>query len=270
MFKNSGIVFALILVFVASACTMVIELIAVRILAPIIGVSLYTWTSIIGVILAGIGAGNYLGGKAADRFNSPLLLSIIFFAGSLLSFAIIPLVAWLGSDPLPFTFHVMSRAAIYTFVLFFLPAVVLGMVTPVVIKLTLTNLGETANVVGTIYAISCAGSILGTFLTGFFLISAFGTAIVIWQVAGMLLLIAFFCSTRWRSKNMSRLIAAALVVVTIFFQYRDNFQPAYFKESNYYAINIVDTIEAGRSVKALMLDQFLQSCVDVNDRAFLG
>ena len=64
------------IVFISSFCVMVIELIAARILAPYIGVSLYTWTSVIGVILAGIALGNYLGGKIADRYRSPLLLSI--------------------------------------------------------------------------------------------------------------------------------------------------------------------------------------------------
>jgi len=59
------------IVFVSSFCVMVIELIAARILAPYIGVSLYTWTSIIGVILAGIALGNFLGGKLADKYPVP-------------------------------------------------------------------------------------------------------------------------------------------------------------------------------------------------------
>src|SRR4030095_10863657 len=58
---------AYLIVFVASACTLILELVAGRILAPYIGVSLYTWTSIIGVCLAGISLGNYLGGRNAHR-----------------------------------------------------------------------------------------------------------------------------------------------------------------------------------------------------------
>jgi len=60
-----------LIVFIASTCGLVIEIVAARILAPSIGVSLYTWTSIIGVVLAGISIGNYLGGRLADRFPSP-------------------------------------------------------------------------------------------------------------------------------------------------------------------------------------------------------
>ena len=59
---------AYLVVFVASCCTLILELVAGRILAPFIGVSLYTWTSIIGVVLAGISLGNYLGGRIADRW----------------------------------------------------------------------------------------------------------------------------------------------------------------------------------------------------------
>ena len=58
---------AYFVVFVASCCTLILELVAGRILAPFIGVSQYTWTSIIGVVLAGISLGNYLGGRIADR-----------------------------------------------------------------------------------------------------------------------------------------------------------------------------------------------------------
>ena len=62
-----GLWVSLLIVFMASCCTMVLELVAGRILAPFIGVSLYTWTSIIGVCLAGISAGNFLGGVLADK-----------------------------------------------------------------------------------------------------------------------------------------------------------------------------------------------------------
>ena len=65
---------------------MVIEIVAARILAPYIGVSLYTWTSIIGIILAGIALGNYIGGKIADRYASPRVLMLIFFAGGVMTF----------------------------------------------------------------------------------------------------------------------------------------------------------------------------------------
>ncbi|TAK22342.1 MAG: hypothetical protein EPO26_11620 [Chloroflexota bacterium] len=56
--------------FVAGAATMVIEIAAARVLAPLMGVSLYSWTSVIGVILAGLAAGSWLAGAAADRWRA--------------------------------------------------------------------------------------------------------------------------------------------------------------------------------------------------------
>src|SRR5512136_406634 len=85
------------IVFVSSFCVMVIELIAARILAPYIGVSLYTWTSIIGIILAGIALGNYLGGKIADKYPHPAVLVAIFLGGGLFTIAILPLVKIVAS-----------------------------------------------------------------------------------------------------------------------------------------------------------------------------
>ncbi|MBI3040654.1 MAG: fused MFS/spermidine synthase, partial [Chloroflexi bacterium] len=128
--------------FISSFCVMVIELIASRILAPHIGVSLYTWTSIIGVILAGIALGNYVGGKIADRRPSPLVLAAIFLAGSLATIAILPATNivtsanWFGNLP------VMWNFILKTSFIFFLPAIILSMVSPMVIKLTLADLGR--------------------------------------------------------------------------------------------------------------------------------
>src|SRR3954466_2341932 len=88
-----GLWVSLLIVFMASFCTMVLELVAGRILAPFIGVSLYTWTSIIGVCLAGISAGNFLGGVLADKAGSRRTLGLILLGGGLFSLIILPLAA---------------------------------------------------------------------------------------------------------------------------------------------------------------------------------
>src|SRR5512142_1634199 len=80
-----------VIVFIASFCTMVIELVAGRIMAPYVGVSLYTWTSIIGVVLAGISIGAYVGGMVADRFPTSKTLGWLLFASGLAALSISPL-----------------------------------------------------------------------------------------------------------------------------------------------------------------------------------
>ena len=84
------------IVFIASFCTMVIELVAGRILAPYVGVSLYTWTSVIGVVLAGISVGAYLGGWLADRYPRSSTLGWLFFVSGMAGFLVSPLTNFIG------------------------------------------------------------------------------------------------------------------------------------------------------------------------------
>ena len=74
--------------------------------------------------------------------------------------------------------------------MFFLPSVMLGTPTPMIVKLSLSSLDSTGRVVGDIQAAATAGSILGVFLTGYFLISWFGTRAIVAGVVVLLLLLA--------------------------------------------------------------------------------
>ena len=69
-------------VFMSSFCIMVVELMATRLVTRFLGASLYTWTSVIGVVLAGIAVGNYLGGRLSDRYRPERMLALIFIGAS--------------------------------------------------------------------------------------------------------------------------------------------------------------------------------------------
>src|SRR5579883_1552971 len=86
---STRIIVSVVLVFISSFCSLIIELVAGRILAPYVGVSLYTWTSVIGVVLAGISIGNFIGGRVADRWASRTTLGLIYLAGGLASLNIL-------------------------------------------------------------------------------------------------------------------------------------------------------------------------------------
>ena len=193
-----GLWVSLLIVFMASCCTMVLELVAGRILAPFIGVSLYTWTSIIGVCLAGISIGNFLGGVLADKAGSRRTLGLILLGGGLFSLVILPLAALDLTNVIPREgpfgardFWLITRIVVVTALLFLPPTLILGMVSPIVIKLALTDLRQTGSIAGKIYAFSTVGSIVGTFLTGFYLVSAFGTRTIVLGVAIILIAMAF-------------------------------------------------------------------------------
>jgi spermidine synthase len=265
-----------VLVFIASACTLVIELIAGRIMAPYVGVSLYTWTSIIGIVLAGMSVGNYLGGVIADRQASRRTLGVVFVAGSVASLLILVITDLVIGQT--FRLSLLPRIVVYTTAIFLLPSVVLGMVSPLVVKLALADLQRTGNTVGTIYAFSTAGSILGTFLTGFWLISWLGTRSIVWIVAGVLLLTGLAVGEFHRSKGVGRMAAGLLVPVLaiLAFSYtrvgwnNGKYRAPCEVESNYYCIQIVQTFEAGRPANALMLDRLIHSYVVLDDPTVLG
>jgi spermidine synthase len=187
----SSTLLAYVVSFTASFFIMVIELVAGRILAPYIGMHLYSWTSIIGVCLAGISIGAWLGGWLADRFPRRSTLGWILFLSGVLAL-IIPIVAdticnWalLKGDV-----SLMLRIVIYTAIIFLPVAILLGMVSPVVVKLQIQNLSNAGSTVGRIYAFSTLGSILGTFATGFILIEEFGTRPLLYVVGAVLIVIA--------------------------------------------------------------------------------
>ncbi len=261
-----------VVVFTASACILVIEIVAGRILAPVIGVSLYTWTSIIGIVLAGISLGNYLGGRIADWRPHPTTLGLILLAGGISSLAILPIFAAVADlfDSVP----ILPRIVLIVTSLFIAPSIILGMVTPVVIKLELKDLQKTGNVVGRIYALSTAGSILGTFLTGFVLIQWWGTRTILVVVSLVLVLLALALGNLWRpgTRNIAPVGVALLAVVAglvgIGFA-RSALGSPCLEESAYFCIKVKDEVRDGREIRILTLDALRHSFTDLSDPAHL-
>jgi len=276
----------------ASACTMVLELVAGRILAPFIGVSLYTWTSIIGVCLAGISAGNFAGGVLADRYGSRRTLGIILLVGGLFSLIILPLAAmnlttWLprtsGIESMPQDIWLITRIVILTALLFLPPTLVLGMVSPIVIKLALTDLRQTGSIAGKIYAFSTVGSIFGTFLTGFYLVSTFGTRTIVLGVSIILIAMAFvFGDLVGRRKGTAEVATATAVILALllfwvnpsyaFSTSRPNaLESGCYKETNYFCIKVVDADPGSdqHAVRELVLDHLIHSYNSLTDPTYL-
>src|SRR5438552_4734502 len=167
---------------------MALEIVGSRILAPYFGSSVYVWGSLISIFLAALSAGYYLGGVAADRWPRAGTLALaLAVAGALI--LMLPMV----SRPILETFSAWDlgpRASplLASVVLFVLPSLLLGMTSPVAIKLAATDLATVGNTAGVLYAISTAGSIAGTLLTAFALIAAMGICAMLFAcgVKGML------------------------------------------------------------------------------------
>jgi spermidine synthase len=261
---------AYIIMFIASFCSLVIEMVAGRILAPFVGVSIYTWTSIIGIILAGISIGAYIGGKLVDRFPFRKTLGWLLLLSGIAALTIIPLTNIIAAYR--FNVPLMIRIFIVTAVIFFLPGCILGTISPVVVRLTLKNLDDAGNVIGKIYAVSTLGAIIGTFATGFLLISWMGTRSIILTMGIILILAALFSGALFKTRKAIAvfvIIAAPCIWGVYAFAFkiplREN--TYFYKESDYYTIKLMTTTSSDQktSLKAMVLDNLIHSYVCLED-----
>lgn len=247
------------LVFFTSATVLVIEILAARLLAPYLGVSLEVFTGIIGVILAGISVGAWLGGRAADRTDPQRLPGPLLVAGGLAALASPLTIDAVGPVLSTDAISIVFAAAIG----FFVPAALLSAVPPVIVKIQLDSLKVTGRVVGAYSAIGTAGAILGTFVTGFVLIAAFPTRPIV-IVLGVALTISGLAlwSTRTRWVVGSLGFVAVLSLALLVFE-----GPCQYETAYHCAIIEDDPIrESGRT---LLLDRVRNSYVDLADPTFL-
>ena len=251
------------LVFVSSGAVLVLEILAVRLLAPYVGVTLEVYTAIIGVVLAGIAVGSWLGGRLADRIDPRGTIGPMLVFGGVLAFLTLPLVDGLGSGLRGAT---PTTTTVLTFLAFFAPAAVLSGVTPSVIKLQLASLDQTGRVVGRLSAISTAGAILGTFVTGFVLVAAWPTRPVIRVLAVSLVLLGIAVSVwlrRVRPLSAGSVVAALLAGTFSFAaSHPCDYESAYFCAY----VELDPERESGR---ALWLDTLRHSYVDLEDPSYL-
>ena len=140
-----------LIVFVTGAVIMIMELVGSRILAPILGTSIFIWTSLIGIVLGSMSVGYYLGGRIADKNPSVKNLSAIIFISGLSMFAIIII----KDSVLAFSllFGVKNGAIVAAVILFALPSVMLGMVSPYAVRMAVKHIESSGSTVGNLYAV---------------------------------------------------------------------------------------------------------------------
>lgn len=261
-----GLRWPTLIVFVSSTCMMILELVAGRIVAPYVGVSLYTWTSVIGVVLAGMSLGNYLGGWLADRWASLRLLGLLFLIGGLTSLGI--LAADTVGLRLPDEWSIVVRILALTAALFFVPSLLLGTISPIVTKLAVRDLARTGSTVGRIQAAGTVGSILGTFATGFILIAWLGTHTIVWGVAVILLGMAliFMLASLKGNRPLVGLLAVAIIAGATFLAVGQGWLKSDCTlETNYFCIKVREEERNGKAVRVLILDRLVHSYSSLDD-----
>jgi spermidine synthase len=247
------------LVFFTSAAVLVLEILAVRLLAPYLGVSLEVFTGVIGVILAGISAGAWLGGRAADRGDPRRLPGPLLVAGGLTALASPLIIDAIG----PALSADAASIVIAALIGFFVPAALLSAVPPVIVKIQLSSLDATGRVVGSYSAIGTAGAILGTFATGFVLIAAYPTRPIVLVVGGLLTvcgLILWSTKASWAVGSLAVMGVLSVALVGLG-------GPCEFETT--YSCAIVEEDEARPTGRTLLLDRVRNSYVDLADPTHL-
>jgi predicted membrane-bound spermidine synthase len=182
-FRRAGLFF---LAFASGFFVLTIEIAGARLIAPVYGLSAVPWTAVIGVILAALAVGSHLGGRLADGGRVPLaaVLTVAGLAAGL------PLlggpVPWLARQGLGFIGGAVATSAVL-----FAPAVLcLGAVVPYLVRADTESLGSIGRRAGDVSAATTAGSIAGSFVTGFLLLPAFPLPVLMGLTAAALLLLA--------------------------------------------------------------------------------
>jgi hypothetical protein len=236
---------------------MALEIAAARLLAPYIGVSLYSWTAIIGVVLGGLSLGNWLGGVWADRGGAESAAGWVLAGAALTCLAVLLMLTLIAGPLQRSGLGLLTVSFVFVAALFFLPALLLGVVTPLLTTLALRLDARTGHVVGLMHALAAFGSIVGTFATGYLLIQYLGTRAVIIGTAAMLALLAvFFLRRAWLGLAAIGALATLLSLWTL---QRDGYARICDRETNYFCIRVVDMrrdVPYGEA-RGLVLDHLL-------------
>jgi predicted membrane-bound spermidine synthase len=245
-------------VFLSSAILLVLEITAGRLLAPYVGVTIYSWTSIIGVILAGLSAGNWLGGRWADKGAGDTVTGVVLVLGGIFSLGSL-LVLTLVAPVLQAThLDLVSSSFLYVLTMFFIPAVLLGIPTPLLTTQALQYDNRSGHIIGRMHALAAMGSIVGTFLTGFVLIQYLGSQMVVVSAALLLFLLAipFF------RKASPMTIVSMLVFISLtagITHQRNGFANPCDRESSYFCLRVIESnhkVPFGQA-NGLILDHLL-------------
>lgn len=161
--------------FLCGAVVMSVEILASRTLASEFGSSLHVWGAVIGTFIGALSLGYWLGGVASDRWPTRLGLAAIVSASGILITVTVPfarrLNTWVAMRDMPVDVAVWLKPLLATTIIYFVPVVLLGAVSPYSVRLAARDLTRLGKKVGGFYAISSLGSIVGTFFTAFYLIA---------------------------------------------------------------------------------------------------
>ncbi|WP_028575558.1 fused MFS/spermidine synthase [Desulfonatronovibrio hydrogenovorans] len=236
-----------LIVFCSGAVVMILELVGARILAPYLGTSIIVWTGLIGIVLASLSIGYYLGGRLADKGATMARLSIIILGSGLL----IALCTMIHKPVLSFLLQTSSdiyfNVVLATTILFGPPSIGLGMITPYAVKMKIRSLETSGSSVGRMYALSTIGSIVGTFLSGFVLVAFFASTNILFFLAVIMGLLSLLTAFKPAPAAKFALAIIGIAGITVVSSYQSSARERGFfdLDSRYNRIQIYQGHEQG-------------------------
>lgn len=241
-----------------SAAGLVVEILAGRMLAPYVGMSAYTWTAVIAVVLAGFSLGHWVGGLVAERPRQDSLgvIAICMALAAVTSAMTLPILRTMSASILSHAPSPGVAILLLVSVVFFLPSFFAGTPSPVLAKIIVDlQPGREGKALGGIFAASSVGAIIGTLATGFIFISWLGSTLTIVAVTLLYACLAILLLSMTGQRKHWMTIAASLIGALVISAYNLTGQSACTKESRYYCIRIIDfTSQVGSSAKLMVLD----------------
>ncbi len=246
--SSSSTRFLYAVAFLGGLVSLGVELAASRLLAPYFGESLPVWAAVIGLILLYLTVGYFLGGRWADRDPSPATLYEIAIWGA----GLVGVVPFIARPVLSAAVEGMNRLSVplvagpFAAVLLFFaaPVTLLGCVSPFVIRLLVNQVERTGGVAGRVYAVSTAGSLLGTYLTVFALVPTVGTRLTFVTLSLLLLLPALWGLARARPRRAVLYLWIPFLLLGLTLWARGPIKPQagliYEAESAYHYIQVVE------------------------------
>jgi spermidine synthase len=265
------IIFLLVTAVLCGALIMVVEVMGSRVIGPFFGVSLFVWTSLITVTLLTLAVGYAIGGVISDRYEqASYLFGIILLAG------VLTLLVPLMKAPvlkLCMPLGLRSGAFASTLILFGPILLLLGCVSPYLVKLAAREMHNIGRVVGGLYALSTIGSTVGTLLAGFVLIAYLGVDLIFVVIGGLLVALAvvYFLVFERRWWTLVFLVLPVLLhqpAEAVSRTMEDGTQvDLVHSEENYYgSIKVVDYSHGDMSHREMIIDGMIQGGLDLNNR----
>ena len=256
-----------VVVFVSGAVLMALEIAGSRVLAPHFGSSIFVWGSLISVVMAALSIGYYWGGWLSAREPSYAKLMLLLLTPGIVVFFlpfIYPTVnEWIAMRD----FGNRMNPLIACSVLFLLPGIFIGTISPYVIRLAATKLNTVGSTAGTLYALSTCGSIFGTLLTAFYLIPVLGVSNIIHALGITLVCLSLVVVPLIRLQGVSLSQAVATTLLIVFVLTNMFWAPLAWtktllqKDTFYHRIRIEEDEEA----RYMYFDRTLQSAMNLKD-----